>query len=261
MRTVKRLGGDITLVHGECLKVMGFMRDNMVDAVICDPPYGTTACKWDSVVDLPLMWDALNRVAPDTAPVVLFAAQPFTSALIMSNIRHYKYNWYWVKNNVTGFGYAKYQPMRKTEDIAVFQRATGVYNPQGVVSLAKPKRGTNGKRRGQYAKGLSGMQAKSFVKTKTGYPNHLLHFDNLKKGTAVHATQKPVDLMEYLVRTYTNVGDTVLDFTMGSGTTGVACVNTGRKFIGIEQDTEHGYFDIAVERIDAAIASQDTDAL
>ena len=251
------LNGDIQLFHGDCLEIMDGASENSIDAVICDPPYGTTRCKWDSVLPFEQMWARLNHVASPTSPMVLFSAQPFTSSLIMSNVKCFKYNWYWIKNNTTGFGFAKYQPMRKVEDVVVFARKTGTYNPQGVVDLPQPKTGTQGKRKGsrQYDKGNSGLTSK-FTLTKTGYPNHILKFDNLKKGSAVHPTQKPVELMEYLVKTYTNEGDTVLDFTMGSGTTGVACVNTGRKFIGIELDED--YFNIAANRIKEAAEASST---
>lgn len=177
----------------------------------------------------------------------MFGAQPFTTKLIQSNLRQYKYNWYWIKNNVTGFTFAKYQPMRKVEDICVFYKKHGTYNPQGLKKVEKPKVRT--KRKTVDGVYKSGTLCKPYIEKFTNYPNNVLMYANevANNINRLHPTQKPVALLEYLIKTYTNEGETVLDNCMGSGSTGVACVNTNRKFIGIELDEK--YFNIAKERI------------
>lgn len=177
----------------------------------------------------------------------MFSAQPFTTKLIQSNLKNYKYNWYWIKNNVTGFAFAKYQPMRKVEDICVFYKKHGTYNPQGLIEVENPKvRSKRTTVEGVYS---NDTLRKPYISKFTNYPNNVLMYANeaVSNKNRYHPTQKPVVLLEYLIKTYTNEGETVLDFTMGSGTTGVACVNTNRKFIGIELDEK--YFNIAEERI------------
>mgnify|MGYP000862600826 CR=1 FL=1 len=235
------------LYNGDCLEVMKCIPDGSVDAIICDPPYGTTACKWDSIIPLDKMWVELKRVIKPNGAIVLFAAQPFTSKLISSNFEMYKYNWVWKKSQAVGHLNAWKQPMRNTEDICVFYSKQCTYNPE-----LKDKPIANQRPR------------TTRTKTSDNYRNHkldvfkcppdksmpatLLEFNNAQ-GT-VHPTQKPAALMEYLIRTYTNENETVLDFTFGSGTTGVACANTNRNFIGIELDED--YFNIAKNRIEEA---------
>ena len=219
-----------------------------IDLILCDLPYGTTTCKWDTVIPFNLLWEQYERVIKENGAIVLFSAQPFTSALINSNLKHYRYNWYWRKNNKTGFSYAKYQPMRCIEDICVFYKKAPVYNPQGLITLENPKV----KHRKPTLKDTTNAlnkQQKSFVSRFTNYPAHLLEFANeaVNNRNRFHPTQKPVKLLEYLIKTYTNEGDVVLDNCMGSGSTGVACVNTGRQFIGMELDNT--YFEIARKRI------------
>lgn len=234
------------LLHGDCLKLMQDIPDGSVDLILCDLPYGTTDCSWDSVLPLVQIWAEYNRVLKHDGAAVLFAAQPFTTQLINSNRKAYRYNWYWLKNNATGFTFAKYQPMRQVEDVCVFYRKHGTYNPQGlqIVNNAKPKRKRHTQRESIYK---TGTLQKEYTPRYTGYPKNVLHF-NGERG--YHPTQKPVPLLEYLVRTYTNDGDTILDNCMGSGSTGVAVkrVGGGRRFIGIEQNKV--YFDIACERIE-----------
>ena len=240
----------IDLRIGDCLEVMRDIEAGSIDAIICDPPYGTTACKWDSVIDLPPMWGQLNRVIKPNGAIVLFAAQPFTSALGASNISKLKYSWYWNKSRATGHLNAKKMPMKNIEDILVFYSAPPTYNPQGVKktnrkvhnSLSDSMRG-KGKPKTSTVSG--GIEYREYTQTQTNYPRQIINIQS--EGSTVHPTQKPVALMEYLIKTYTNEGETVLDFTMGSGTTGVACKNTGRSFIGIERD--EGYFKIAQDRI------------
>jgi site-specific DNA-methyltransferase (adenine-specific) len=225
------------LYNGDCLEIMKTIQDKSIDAIITDPPYGTTACKWDSVIDFDLMWKQLNRIIKENGAIVLFGSEPFSSYLRLSNIKNYKYDWIWHKNNKTGFLNAKKMPLKNIETISIFINKIK-YNPQGLKIFNKiVKRGGNGDNYGK-----SGC--KNFQKF-TNYPTQYINFKCEKKTT--HPTQKPVELMEYLIKTYTNELETVLDFTMGSGTTGVACCNLNRDFIGIELDND--YFKIAEQRI------------
>ena len=226
------------LLQSDCLEMMKLIPDGSVDMVLCDLPYGTTACAWDAVIPFSDLWDEYRRVC--RGAVVLTASQPFTSALVMSNPGEFKYAWAWIKTNCTGFANAKRQPLRQFEDVLVFYRSRPTYNPQGVIKLEKPK--TRTKETGEIM-GRTGFKD-GYVQTETNYPKNVL---SIPSERGLHPTQKPVALMEYLIRTYTNEGETVLDNTMGSGTTGVACNNTGRNFIGIERDP--GYFKIAQRRI------------
>lgn len=226
------------LMLGDCLDRMQEIADGSVDLVLTDPPYGTTACKWDSVIPFEPMWALVKRVLKPNGAAVFTASQPFTSALVMSNPGMFRYVWYWRKNRATNVLNAKKMPLRDTEEICVF--GGGRYNPQGLIFQPEPSR--NSRKDGEvYGTGTT----KSYIRQWTKYPKQTLEFDVVQRGD--HPTQKPVALMEYLIRTYTNPGETVLDFTMGSGTTGVACVNTGRQFIGIERDPT--YFAIAERRI------------
>jgi len=238
----------INLMLGDCLERMKEIPDGSVDMVLTDPPYGTTACKWDSVIPFEPMWEQLKRVTKKNGAIVMTASQPFTSALVMSNVKMFKYCWVWDKvNRPTGHLNAKRMPLRQTEDVAVFCKGASTYNPQ--MTQGKPYTATGSKRSQNY-----GSQVKSTTICADGlrYPRDLLKISADERGTVgrIHPTQKPVALMEYLIRTYTNEGETVLDFTMGSGTTGVAAKNLGRNFIGIEMD--EAYFDIAKQRIELA---------
>ncbi len=239
----------INLYNGDCLQVMKDISDKSVDLVLTDPPYGTTACKWDSAIPLEPMWKELKRVIKPNGAIVLMASQPFTSLLICSNLQDYKYNWIWSKNKSTGFLNAKKQPLRAIEDICVFYEKQPTYNPQKTTGH-KPvnsftKNTSDGDTMGKTKLGISGGGQTD------RYPKNIIEIPVMNNdgshGEKVHPTQKPVDLMEYLIKTYSNEGDVVLDFTMGSGTTGVACANLGRSFIGIEKD--ENYFKIARSRI------------
>jgi len=239
----------INLMQGDCLERMKEIPDGSVDMVLADPPYGTTACKWDTVIDLPAMWAELKRIIKPNGAIVMTASQPFTSALVMSNPKQFKYDWTWRKPKGTGHLNAKRMPMKDKEDVLVFCAAQSSYNPQWGVGTpysnlksGKESKPSTAAVSGKYMNGAEHRNGSDGRR----YPKQVLEFGVVERGT-VHPTQKPVALMEYMIKTYTNEGDTVLDFTMGSGTTGVACVNTGRKFIGIELD--QGYFDIAQERI------------
>ena len=228
------------LYRGDCLEIMKDIESGSIDAIITDPPYGTTACKWDSIIDFDLMWEQLNRIIKPNGAIVLFGSEPFSSALRMSNIKNYKYDWVWVKEQGTGFLNSKKQPLKNHEQICVFYKKQPTYNPQMRTGF-KPytcKQGIT--KTDNYGKQTGAVT----VSNGTRYPLNTLEFkrDKLK----LHPTQKPVALMEYLIKTYTNETETVLDFTMGSGTTGVACKNTNRNFIGIEKDEK--YFKIAEKR-------------
>ncbi len=230
---------------GDCLERMSEIPDGSVDMVLCDLPYGTTACKWDSVIPFESLWEHYRRMCKKNAAIVLTASQPFTSALVMSNTEMFKYELIWEKTKSTGFLDCSYRPMRSHENILVFYSSKPTYNPQKTQGdpwiRGKVKR----------PKSCWGEQAEHYGENPSGlrYPRSVMLIPN-PNNKSVHPTQKPVALMEYLIRTYTNEGDTVLDNTMGSGTTGAACVNTGRKFIGIERD--ESYFEIARSRIEAA---------
>ena len=227
----------IELLKGVCLQLMKDIPSGSVDAIITDPPYGTTACKWDSVIPFDLMWEQLNRIIKPNGAIVLFGSEPFSSALRMSNIKNYKYDWYWKKNNATLFQHAKKMPMCEIEQISVFAKKQPTYNPQGL----KPFNKIN--KRGSMGNNLGSGTNNEYMQTHTNYPRRILEY---KKDGKLHSTQKPVELMEYLIKTYTNENETVLDFTMGSGSTMVACQNTNRNGIGIEQDDK--YFEIAKQR-------------
>jgi len=241
------------LYKGDCLEVMKTIEDKSIDAIICDLPYGTTACKWDSVIPFEPLWEQYKRIIKDNGAIVLNSQQPFTSALIMSNTEMYKYNWHWDKVKPSSFMNAKNAPIKKIEDICVFSKGTIAngskrlmkYNPQGLIKCGKIRPPKNDSVPEQSTIGKRPSRANSYKQEFTNYPNDYIKFSFETKPK--HSTQKPLELLEYLVKTYTNKGDTVLDNTMGSGTTGVACVNTNRNFIGIEQDEK--YFNIAKNRI------------
>lgn len=229
----------INLMCGDCLKLMKDIPDGIVDMVLADPPYGTTQCRWDSVIPFEPMWEQLKRVTKTNGAIIMTASQPFTSVLGMSNLPNLRYSWVWKKSAPTGHLNAKRMPMSDFEDIMVFYQSQPTYNPQGLLPLGKlTKRGGNGS--------CYGSSGKENFQKFTNYPRRVLNIAS--EGKTVHPTQKPVALMEYLIKTYTNKGDTVLDFTMGSGTTGVAAKKLGRGFIGIELDET--YFQIARGRIE-----------
>ena len=238
----------INLMQGDCLERMKEISDGSVDMVLTDPPYGTTACKWDSIIPLEPMWEQLKRVIKPNGAIVMTASQPFTTTLIASNMKMFKYCWVFAKSLPVGHGYAKHRPMSNHEDICVFGKGKTTYNPQ-MTPRDKPRKYT---RKGPSLSGSSSMTSHDGLERELTekYPTSIQHFNTSVQKDKLHPTQKPVALMEYLIKTYTNEGETVLDFTMGSGSTGVACVNTGRRFIGIELDD--GYFKIAQDRIEQA---------
>jgi len=246
----------INLYKGDCLEVIDKLIEKgiKVDAIITDPPYGTTACKWDSIIPFDKMWERLNKLIKPNGAIVLFGSEPFSSALRMSNIKYYKYDWVWKKTKPTGFSHSKNMPLKDFELISVFSKGAiahenlsknrMVYNPVGVFPCErKIKRNTKGFDNTMERK----SQVNEYVGKLSGFPKMVLEFNNVISNKTPHPTQKPVALMEYLIKTYTNENEAVLDFTMGSGTTGVACKNLNRNFIGIELDEK--YFKIAEERI------------
>lgn len=241
----------IDLRKGDCLELMKDIPNGSVDLILCDLPYGTTQNKWDAVIPFEALWAEYRRVCRKGAAIVLTAAQPFTSALVMSQPKLFKYDWTWKKQIGRGHLNAKKMPLRDKEDILVFYSEQPTYNPQMVEGkpYSAASKGSNRAKNTQ-AQSNYGEHRADGCADNSGYryPKQILEFNTIERGE--HPTQKPVTLMEYLIRTYTNEGDTVLDNCMGSGTTGVACVNTGRNFIGMEMDA--GYFEIAKNRIEAA---------
>jgi len=243
------------LLKGDCLELMKEIPDGSIDAIITDPPYGTTACKWDSVIPFDLMWEQLNRVIKPNGAIVLFGSEPFSSALRISNIKSYKYDWKWNKMQGSGFLNSKKKPLTSYEDIMIFaitKLGNHTYNPQleeKELSKIRPVGKRKPQNKSTYGK-HNGELSNDYDNTKS-YPKDIISTSSKQKEcnstNRVHPTQKPVALMEYLIKTYTNEGEKVLDFTMGSGSTGVACVNTNRDFIGIEKDDK--YFEIANDRI------------
>jgi site-specific DNA-methyltransferase (adenine-specific) len=230
---------------------MKTLPDDSIDAIITDPPYGTTNCKWDAVIAFDLMWNELNRIVKNNGVIALFGSQPFSSLLITSNLKMYKHDWVWKKTMPKGHLNSKKYPMKIYEMIHIFSKTTPKYNPQ--MWESKPmntvyKSGGNGK--DSTYNFMNTINQKNINRTSR-FPQDVIEFTELTGNSKqrVHPTQKPVELMEYLVKTYTNANETVLDFTMGSGTTGVACKNLNRNFVGIELDKD--YFEIATARINA----------
>lgn len=246
------------LMLGDCLERMKEIPDNSVDMILTDPPYGKTACKWDSIIPLEPMWEGLERIIKPYCVIIFTSQQPFTSSLISSNLERFKYSLVWSKNRPSGVAQAKNKPMSQHEDIIVFSDGVTIhkgqsakridYYPQGLKRINRVCK--NHKHDHVKAGGISQRPShkSEYVQEFTNYPNSILSFKCVNKPA--HPTQKPVELMEYLISSYTQESETVLDFTMGSGTTGVACKNLKRKFIGIELD--ENYFNIAKNRIDEA---------
>ena len=242
----------IELIHGDCMDYMRSLPDNAFELAIVDPPYGTTACKWDTVIDLPQMWEQLKRITKPNGAIVMTASQPFTSALVMSNPKMFKYCWVWDKKKGGNIMSLKWQPYKTHEDIVIFCKSAVNYHP-----IKTPQKLRTGK---TYSSGeANGIKNYGDLRLYNDkHPKSILEISNANQKGKVHPTQKPVALMEYLIRTYTNEGETVLDFTMGSGTTGVACKNLGRDFIGIELD--QGNFDIAQQRINPTTTTTNGDS-
>lgn len=238
----------VDLYRGDCLEIMDDLiaKRVVVDAIITDPPYGTTACKWDSVIPFDEMWERLNKLIKPNGAIVLFGSEPFSSALRMSNIKNYKYDLVWDKVSTSSGVLAKKRPLNAHELISIFYKKQPTYNPQ----MQKGKqwvRGGKMKKSAEVYGEVKDIGKPESDKTNSKYPKQITTFSNANRNNRVHPTQKPVALMEYLIKTYTNENELVLDFTMGSGSTGVACKNTNRNFIGIELD--ENYYNIAKDRI------------
>ena len=238
----------INLIHGDCLEKMKDIPDKSVDMILTDPPYGTTACKWDVVIPFEPMWNELKRITKDNGAICLFGSEPFSSHLRMSNLKMFKYDWIWLKSRPTGHLNAKHRPLTGFEICSIF--GAKKYYPQ--TQKIAPKKVKNSasdlqRNKNNVTSTVSGGLKRDYIQTQTNYPKGVLEFKS--ESRTVHPTQKPVDLLEYLIKTYTLENETVLDFTMGSGSTGVACKNLNRNFIGIEKDET--YFNIAQNRINA----------
>jgi len=225
----------------DCLEGMKYIDDKSIDMILCDLPYGMTWAKWDSIISFEDLWKQYNRIIKDNSAIVLFSSQPFTSKLINSNMKNYKYTWYWIKNIKGNYLNAKRQPLRQVEEINIFNKHK--YFPQGIKEYNKIGRSGSG------AKTTLQNYSNEWFQEKTGYPSNVLYYDLDKEK--LHPTQKPIALCEYLIKTYTNEGEIVLDNCIGSGTTAIACINTNRNYIGFELDKE--YYEIAKNRINKHI--------
>ena len=237
---------DCQLMFGDCLERMKEIPDGSIDMILCDLPFGTTACKWDTIIPFEPLWEQYNGIIKDNGAIALFGSQPFTSKLVMSNIKMFKYEWIWDKKIPSGMSYARFQPMRQHEDVLIFCKGKTIYNPQ-MIKRDKPIKG-GGMSKGETTNNQNLVALKKTYDYKN--PTSIIKFDKIRKGS-LYPTQKPVALLEYLIKTYSTDGDLILDNCMGSGSTGVACVNTNRKFIGIELDEK--YYDISCKRITDAI--------
>jgi len=236
------------LYNAEAIETMSKFPQQIFDAIITDPPYGTTACKWDIVIPFDDMWRELKRIRKDRTPIVLFGSEPFSSLLRVSNFKEFKYDWIWEKSRKTGHLQAKKRPMVKHEIISVFYKKQPTYNPQGLVDCNFIKKNTEGRKKSRVYGKVPDKEV--HIQTKTNYPTTILKINN-EHNVDKHPTQKPLALLEYLIKTYTNEGDLVLDFTCGSGTTLVACEKLNRRWIGIE--INEGYCEIAKKRIEEII--------
>ena len=243
----------VQLFKGDCLELMKNITDKSIDMILCDLPYGTTKCKWDTVIPFEPLWEQYNRIIKDNGAIVLFGQDKFTAKLMLSNEKNHRYNLIWDKVLKTGFLNANRMPLRKHEDICVFYKKLPVYNPQKVIG-DKPSHSSGTKPMSEYQNNNYGKFENVDNSKKHGnmkYPTSIIKFEKPHPSICLHPTQKPVALLEYLIKTYTNEGETVLDNCMGSGSTGEACLKTNRNFIGIEQDDK--YFDIAYNRINGCI--------
>lgn len=237
----------IALRQGDCLEVMKNIPDKSIDMILCDLPYGTTACKWDNVIPFEPLWEQYNRIIKDNGAIVLFGREPFTSRLICGNIKDYKHKWVWNKKQSGSFQNAKYMPLQIDEDVIVFCKENKKVNYFPIMRKGKMRKRGGAKQKSRVVG--SGLQDGFCNYSDLYYPTNILEFASTRKGR-LHETEKPIKLLEYLIRTYTNENELVLDNCMGSGSTGVACVNTNRNFIGIE--LEEKYFNISKERIENA---------
>ncbi len=244
---------DYSVYQGDCLELMNSIQDHSIDMILCDLPYSCTHCEWDSLIPFDKLWEQYNRIAKKNAAIVLFGNEPFSSNLRLSNIKDYRYDLVWEKESITNFMQVKRRFGKSTEMISVFYKAQPTYNPQMVVYTGKPANNKPAIKSNQSLTTVDskGFHIKPYVDNGLRYPRDVLRFNRVPKTQTVHPTQKPIPLLEYLIKTFTDEGDCVLDNCMGSGSTGVACINTGRRFIGIELDDK--YFQIAYNRITEAL--------
>lgn len=244
-----QINENIELLQGDCLELMKNIEDKSIDMILCDLPYGTTKCKWDSIIPFNELWEQYNKIIKDNGAILLFGAEPFSSKLRLSNEKMYRYDWYWEKDKGTNFGSSRKQPLKKVETISVFYKKQPFYDCRGK-KLDKPYKRTLPKNKSEVYGSFSTFsnEEREYVVYTHETKKNIIYFarDNGNRGS--HPTQKPIKLLEYLIKTYTNEGETVLDNCMGSGSTGIACINTNRKFIGIELD--ENYFNIANDRIE-----------
>ena len=242
----------IELYNADCLEQMKKIKDKSIDLILCDLPYGTLECKWDILIPFDKLWEQYNRIIKDNGAIALFGNEPFSSLLRTSNLKMFRYDWYWRKTKQANYAQARYMPLKNMEIISIFSKGNIAQNskirmnyfPQGTEPchiLATEQQGSNNFRPNRTSKKVS------FIRTVKNYPRQLLEFKSCSKP--IHPTQKPVELLEYLIKTYTLEGELVLDNCMGSGSTGVACINTNRNFIGIEKDKT--YFELAKKRIES----------
>lgn len=239
------LNKEINLIYGDCLEKMKEIPDKAIDMILCDLPYGTTQNKWDSVIPLDIIWEQYKRIIKDNGAIALFAQTPFDKVLGVSNLKMLRYEWIWKKETGTGFLNAKKMPLKDHENILVFYKKLPTYNPQMGEGKPYKKRRRTGQVSTNYRKDV--VDEIIIASNGERYPLTVLEFPRDRAKSPLHPTQKPVALLEYLIKTYTNEGETILDNCMGSGSTGIACINTNRKFIGIEKDEK--YFEIACNRI------------
>lgn len=242
---------DITLYYGDCLEIMKNIPDKSIDMILCDLPYGTTACKWDVIIPFEPLWEQYNRIIKQNSAICLFGREPFSSLVVTSNMKNYKHKWIWNKKQSGSFQNAKYMPLQIEEDIFVFSYGKVRYYPK--MRTGKPRKRGGAKHQSRVVS--SGWQDRYENKSDQYFPTNIIEIANPRKNK-LHPTQKPAEVLEYLIKTYTNESDVVLDNCMGSGSTGIACLNTNRKFIGIELDLN--YFKIAYNRIKEAIETTNT---
>jgi DNA modification methylase len=244
MNEIYRAKG-IKLIKGDCLKIMKNIPDGKIDMILCDLPYGTTVCEWDTVIPFEPLWEQYIRIIKDNGAIVLFGSEPFSTELRHSNLKMFKYDWIWDKVKPSGHLNAKIMPLKEHEIISIFSKGKCVYYPQGLEKMYKIQKKSNSDTTLGNGYSTFGKNNKTTIQTVGNYPRSILTFN--KPSKTLHPTQKPVDLLEYMIKTYTNEGEIILDNCMGSGSTGVAAINTNRKFIGIELDSN--YYNIAKNRI------------
>jgi site-specific DNA-methyltransferase (adenine-specific) len=249
-----QLNNNVYIEQGDCLELMKKIPDKSTDMILCDLPYGTTACKWDIIIPFEQLWAQYNRIIKNCGVICLFGSEPFSSLLRTSNLSNYKYDWIWNKSRALGFTHTKNAPMKKHENISVFSNGNikhagqdnrMTYFPQGLVPFNKTVNGDKSCKADAEGHKFARPSNKSYVQEFTNYPTSVLFFDN--EGKPIHPTQKPIELLEYLIRTYTSENDIVLDNTMGVASTGVACIRSTRQFIGFEKDEV--YFNLGKDRL------------